>query len=152
MTLKTFSRIAGAAVIAATLASAAPVFAIGGTNTTVSAPASPSMAQALAEIKAKNWTKAIADLKQIIAAEPSNAEAYNQLGFAYRNIGKYDLSGRAYAKVLQLDPNHTGALEYQGELFIKLGQVDKAKANLAKIKTICGTTCEAYVDLSKALG
>ena len=57
------------------------------------------------------------------------------------------------AKALKLDPKHTGALEYQGVLFIKLNQIDKAKANLALIKTICGnTTCESYVDLAKAIG
>ena len=61
--------------------------------------------------------------------------------------------GQAYAKALKLDPKHTGALEYQGVLFIKLNQIDKAKANLALIKSICGnTTCESYVDLAKAIG
>ena len=53
---------------------------------------------------------------------------------------------------LKLDPKHTGALEYQGILFLKLGQLDKAKANLAKIKTISGATSEEYKDLAKAIG
>ncbi len=67
-------------------------------------------------------------------------------------IALYDLAGKAYAKALKLNPNHTGALEYQGVLFIKLGQVDKAKANLAKIKAISGEGGEEYKDLAEAIG
>ncbi|MDO8359202.1 MAG: tetratricopeptide repeat protein [Devosia sp.] len=123
----------------------------GGGHTQTAAPAAPTLATARADIKARNWAQAITDLKLVIAAGGGNADAYNLLGYSYRNAGSYDLAGRAYAKALKLDPKHTGALEYQGVLFIKLGQLDKANANLAKIKTICGTGCEEYKDLAKAL-
>jgi tetratricopeptide (TPR) repeat protein len=118
----------------------------GGTTATV------TLATGRADIAGKHWTKAIADLKIYVASHPSSADGFNLLGYSYRNAGDYTLAGTAYATALKLDPNHTGALEYQGILFIKQGQTAKAQANLAKIKTICGTTCEAYEDLSKALG
>ena len=159
----TWSRIAGIAALTLTLAIAPPALAVdtgsdsgstssGTSGGTQAAPAAPSMATARADIAAKNWTQAIADLKLIVAASPGNADAFNLLGYSYRNAGSYQLAGRAYAKALKLDPKHTGALEYQGVLFIKLGQLDKAKANLEKIKGICGTSCEEYTDLAKALG
>lgn len=119
----------------------------GGTN---QSKPTPTLAAARAEIKAKHWDNAIGMLKLIVKAKPG-ADAYNLLGYSYRNAGNYDLAGKAYARALKIDPNHTGALEYQGILFIKLGQTDKAKANLAKIKSICGTSCEEYEDLNKAL-
>src|SRR6185369_3031479 len=96
----------------------------------------PTLAQARADIAAKKWDAAIGKLKLIVAASPKSADAYNLLGYSYRNAGSYDLAGKAYARALKLNPKHTGALEYQGVLFIKLGQMDKAKANLAKIETI----------------
>ena len=114
--------------------------------------AGPTLATARADIAAKNWTKAIADLRKIVAANPSSADAYNLLGYSYRNAGNYDRAGQAYTKALSLNPKHTGALEYQGILFIKLGQTDKAKANLDKIKAIDGDKAETYLDLAKALG
>ena len=156
----TLLKLAGALAIALTPL-AAPALAIdsGGDDTsaaapapTVKKPAVPTLAAARSEIDASNWSKALADLKLIAAANPNSADAYNLMGFTYRNMGNYDRAGQAYAKALKLNPKHTGALEYQGILFIKLGQLDKAKANLAKIKTICGTTCEPYEDLEKALG
>ena len=162
------SRLAGAAIVAALLL-AAPAFAIdtGGDDTAPSggsmshsttpvakpkAAAGPTLATARADIDAKNWTKAIADLRKIIAANPGSADAYNLLGYSYRNAGNYDRAGAAYVKALKLNPRHTGALEYQGVLFVKLGQLDKARANLALIKTISGATSEEYEDLAKAIG
>jgi tetratricopeptide (TPR) repeat protein len=165
MTRWNTGRLAGAILLALALGVAAPAMAIdtGGADNNTPAPSSPAkpkpahssvptLDQARAEIDAKNWTKAIADLKLIVASSSSNADAYNLLGYSYRNAGNYDLAGKAYGRALKLNPKHTGALEYQGVLFIKLGQTDKAKANLDKIKAICGTTCEAYQDLNKALG
>ena len=176
--LKT-SRLAGIALLALTLSIAAPAMAFdtgggggstsgsssgggggngGGGGSTMSAPAKPAkpasvtLALGRADIKAKDWTKAIADLKKFVAANPSSADGFNLLGYSYRNAGNYDLAGKAYTKALKLDPKHTGALEYQGILFIKLGQMDKAKANLDKIKTIGGAGSEEYKDLAKAIG
>jgi Flp pilus assembly protein TadD len=149
-----WSRLAGIAVLVAALTIAQPALAIdtgGGDSGGTAQTAAPTLAIARADIKAKNWTQAIADLKSIIAGGGGNADAYNLLGYSYRNAGSYDLAGRAYAKALKLDPKHTGALEYQGVLFIKLGQLDKANANLARIKTICGTSCEEYKDLAEAI-
>lgn len=164
------ARALGASILLLALAAPLPVLAIdtGGDDTSNSTPApapapapakpkppkaaGPTLATARADIAAKNWTKAIADLTAIVRANPSSADAYNLLGYSYRNAGNYDRAGQAYAKALKLNPKHTGALEYQGVLFIKLGQKDKAQANLAKIKTICGTTCEEYEDLAKAIG
>ena len=59
-------------------------------------------------------------------------------------------SDAAYLKVLAINPDHLGALEYQGELFIATGRVDQAKANLDRLKTLCGS-CEEAEDLENAL-
>ena len=56
-----------------------------------------------------------------------------------------------YDKALAMDPSHKGALEYQGELFVTLGQIDKAKANLARLNRICLFGCEEYDDLKAAI-
>ena len=52
---------------------------------------------------------------------------------------------------MNINPKHLGALEYQGELFITLGKIDKAKANLARIDDICVTQCKELRALEKAI-
>ena len=38
-----------------------------------------------------------------------------------------------YNRALEINPKHVRALEYQGELFIQMGKIELAKANLEKI-------------------
>ena len=52
---------------------------------------------------------------------------------------------------LDFNPDHKGALEYQGEMYVELGQLDKAKANLAKLVKLCPDGCEEREDLEKAI-
>ena len=167
--IKMTNRLAGAAFIGLTLL-VTPALAFdtggggnsGGSNAMTQSPAPvakakpkatvPTLAQARADIAAQKWTAAIDKLKLIVAASPKSADGYNLLGYSYRNAGNYDLAGKAYVRALKIDPKHTGALAYQGVLFVKLGQVDKAKANLALIKTLSGAGSEEYKDLAKAIG
>lgn len=56
-----------------------------------------------------------------------------------------------YRKALDIDPGHKGALEYQGELYVELGQIDKATENLEKLNRICSSGCEEQEDLKAAI-
>ena len=109
------------------------------------------LTDARASIAGKKWTDAITTLQAAAAIEPSNADVQNLLGYSNRNNGDYPAALRYYAAALTIDPNYTGALEYQGVAFIKVGQPANAKANLARLKTICGTSCGEYKDLAAAL-
>lgn len=50
---------------------------------------------------------AISMLKQVVKEEPRHAQAWNNLGIAYKNSGQWDLAFSAYSKALELnyDPN-----------------------------------------------
>ena len=132
---------------------AGPVMAAGtsdGSSTKAAPAAAVTYDQAKATVDAGNYTKALPMLVALTKADAKNADAWNLLGFTYRNLGQLDASSKAYLVVLKINPNHLGALEYQGELFIQTGQLDKAKANLAKLQGLCGN-CEQYADLAKVL-
>ena len=103
-------------------------------------------------INSGQYTTALASLKSADKSYPSNADINNLLGYTSRKLKQYSQSGSYYTKALKIDPKHLGALEYQGELFMTLKKTSSAKSNLAKIKAICGTSCEEYIDLKKAIG
>jgi len=142
MTIGLALRLAPALLV---LALAAPVAAVD-TGTPV-----PQLSEARVDIDAEAWDSAIAKLKLIVDADNTNADAYNLLGYALRHTGANERAMQAYTRALTLDPQHTGALEYQGVLFVILGDLDKANANLDKIQAICGTSCEEYEDLAEAI-
>ena len=103
-------------------------------------------------IAKKNFTAALASLKIADKDFPNNADINNLLGYSARNLKQYANAATYYTKALKIDPNHLGALEYQGELFMLTKKSAQAKKNLAKLKTLCGLTCEEYLDLKKAIG
>jgi len=110
----------------------------------------PNVGPARARIKVKDYKGAIALLQPLLAGAPS-ADVYNLMGFCLRKTGDQQQAFAYYAKALELDWNHQGALEYQGELFVETGQLDKARANLARLKSLCPFGCEEREDLEKAI-
>ena len=103
-------------------------------------------------INSEKYTTALTSLKSADKSYPNNADVNNLLGYTSRKLKQYPQAGTYYTKALKIDPKHLGALEYQGELFMILKKTSSAKSNLAKIKAICGTSCEEYIDLKKAIG
>ena len=73
------------------------------------------------------------------------------IGYATRKLGNYDRGLAYYAKALALDSNNINTHEYLGEAYAEKGKVDLAKTELIKVAAVCGTTCEQYQDLSKAI-
>ena len=140
-------RLAAGSLIAALLAG---TISMAQAAETTSATASPTLDPVRAQIKAKQWTAAITDLRRLAETEPQ-AEVYSLLGFALRNAGDHKASLASYTKALALDPDHKGANEYLGELFIKTGELDKAKAQLVVLRRLCPKGCEEREDLEKDL-
>lgn len=138
-----------AALMALSTFLAVPALAAG-TSDGSSATAAASYAEAKAMVDEGNFVAALPNLIALTKADAKNADAWNLLGFTYRKLGQLEDSDAAYLTVLSINPDHLGALEYQGELFITTGKLDEAKANLAKLQTLCGT-CEQAQDLEAAL-
>ena len=68
-----------------------------------------------------------------------------------RKAGRLDIGITYYRKALALNPNFVLAREYLGEGYVAAGRIDLARAELAEIANRCGTTCEEYADLAKAI-
>ena len=52
---------------------------------------------------------------------------------------------------LELDPNHAGAHEYLGELYLMRDDLDKASNILLELETLVGKDAQEYIDLLKAI-
>ena len=107
--------------------------------------------KAIKHIDREQFDRAISELRKAADLRPKSADIQNYLGFAYRKSGKLEASGNHYAKALELDPDHKGALEYQGELFLMTGTPEKARANLARLEDLCPSGCSELTDLKAAI-
>ncbi len=102
-------------------------------------------------IDAKDWTGAINLLDRDVAANIATADTHNYLGYAYRNLGRYDKAFKHYGLALKMNPQHRGAHEYVGEAYLAVGNLAKAKEHLAALDSLCFFGCKAYDDLKAAI-
>ena len=116
-----------------------------------SASISKSMRKAAYLIKQEDYTAALAHLETEIAADPDNADAWNLTGFAARKLGDYVRSEEAYDRALAINPKHKGALEYKGELYLTLGNLEGAEALLARLSKSCYFNCSEKKQLAAAI-
>ena len=79
-------------------------------------------------LKAKDWKTVISRLRSV----KPDADVYNMLGYANRNLGNYDEAFKNYKLALQADPNNLAM----------------AEQHLASLERICGRNCEEYKDLA----
>jgi tetratricopeptide (TPR) repeat protein len=102
-------------------------------------------------VKAQHFEEALPLLQRVVGRDPGNADAYNYLAFSQRKVGLLDEAMRNYKRALDLDPDHIGAREYLGELYLQLGQRDKAEEQLAILMRLCPLGCEPREDLAQAI-
>ena len=117
---------------------------------TVPSRDAPDLASVRAKIKAKDFKAALAELTPMLETH-QHADVYNLMGFSLRKTGDYAQAYTFYRKALEFDPEHKGALEYLGELYVETGQIEKAKENLVQLKRLCPSGCEELADLEEAV-
>ena len=85
---------------------------------------------------AQDWPTAVDAFRGAIAQRAEFPEAWNELGFALRNQGRYTESLQAYDEALRLRPNFPEALEYLGEAYVKLGRLEDARRVLERLRPL----------------
>jgi Flp pilus assembly protein TadD len=103
-------------------------------------------------VENKDWALAAASFRRATLQDPKNADAWNMLGYSSRWAGKYPEAFDAYARALALEPLHRGANSYLGVAYVRTNDLVKARAQLAKLESICGNKdCDEYKALDKAI-
>lgn len=112
---------------------------------------SDDYARAVRAVNAEDYTTAANLLQKVVQKDSRNADAWNYLGFSERKLGHFDRSLNAYQSALRIQPNHRGANEYLGELYLQTGKLDMAKKQLDKLHSLCPSGCEEYSELQEAI-
>ena len=106
--------------------------------------------QASAKVDATDYRGAMAILDKIIAKDPRNPDALNLMGFCDRKLGNTDEALEYYNKALAIKPNHVGANEYLGELYLELKNLPKAEERLKVLAKACNG-CEEQQELKEKI-
>ena len=84
----------------------------------------------------KEYKKAVKRFNKAIKHNEEFPEAYNNLGYCYRKLGKLEESLDAYNKALKLNPDFAQAIEYLGETFLALDSLSGANEQLKRLKNL----------------
>ena len=98
-----------------------------------------------------DYNAAINRFARLHEAEPNDADVLNMLGYGYRKIGNFDQARGYYLQALAIDPNHRGANEYLGELYLETGQLDMAEERLSVLDKDCWLGCDEYTELKESI-
>jgi tetratricopeptide (TPR) repeat protein len=124
-----------------------PVHADGADNAGKKSPLAPY--QEL--ISDEKYQQAITELDMALRDDPDNADMLNLLAYSHRKLEHYDIALNYYQQALQIDPQHRGANEYLGELYLQIGQLDKAEERLEVLDKDCFFGCEEFDELEEAI-
>ena len=116
-----------------------------------SASSARSRKKGKALVETKRYQEAIPYLRQAIAKDPKDADAYNLMGYATRKSGDPNASLQYYNQALAIDPKHLGANEYAGEAYLQLGRLPEAEQHLARLNALCTFGCTEYRMLKAAI-
>jgi len=99
----------------------------------------------------EQYQKAIDASKKALLKSPDNPDLFNYIAYSHRKLGQFEDAFVYYFKALEIDPEHRGANEYLGELYLQTGQLDKAQERLQVLDKECFFPCAEYRDLKKAI-
>ena len=112
----------------------------------------PNYVEGKRAVESQDWKKAIDFLSKAVQTGPSDSNAHNLLGYAYRKTGNFEASFAHYKEALKLDPANKHAHEYIGEAYLLTGNLATAEQHLADLQKICSPIpCEEYKELKLAV-
>jgi tetratricopeptide (TPR) repeat protein len=84
------------------------------------------------QMEARQLVEAVATFSEIIRRKPAFAEGWNRRATAYYLLGRFELSMHDCDEVLKRNRNHFGALSGYGQMYLALGDPDRAQPYLER--------------------
>jgi len=106
-------------------------------------------AEAVGMINQERFPEAMTALVRAETAVGPHPDVLNYMGFVSRRMGNLDAALAYYDQALTLDPNHLGATEYLGELYIQMGELGRARQQLARLDELCAYGCAQREELAR---
>lgn len=109
------------------------------------------IAEGQAALKSGDTQGAIDSYEAALAVDPGYTPIFIYLAEAARADELQGKAIRYYREVLTRDPRNLAAIAGEGEALAEKGALEKARLNLARVKSICGENCVETRDLAAAI-
>ena len=103
--------------------------------------------QGKAALAAGETQAAINAFEAALAVDPAYTPIFVQLAEAARQDGLQGKAIRYYREALDRDPGNFAAIAGEGEALVEKGALEKAKRNLSRLESLCGSSCPETISL-----
>jgi len=97
--------------------------------------------QGRAALQAGDTQGATDAFEAALAVDPGYTPIFLELAEAARSDGLQGKAIRYYREALARDPENFAAISGEGAALVEKGALEKAKRNLARLRSMCGDTC-----------
>lgn len=124
------------------------------TSAEVSAPdprAKVLILEGRAALEAGDTQGAVDAFEAALAVDPAYTPIFLELAEAARQDNLQGKAIRYYREALARDPGNFAAISGEGAALVEKGALEKAKRNLARLRSMCGDTCPETVALRSTI-
>ena len=94
---------------------------------------------------------AIDQLHTELDNDQDNPDILSLLGYSYRKVLNYEDALTFYQSALRVEPEHMGANQHLGELYVETGQLDKAQSQLELLDSLSLFASSEYAQLKESI-
>ncbi|MGB3710619.1 MAG: tetratricopeptide repeat protein [Erythrobacter sp.] len=109
------------------------------------------LVQGEAALEAGNTQAAIDAFEAALVVDPAFTPTFLRLAEAARADGLQGKAIRYYREALTRDPDNYAAISGEGEALVERGALEKAQRNLARLESLCGSSCPETVALQATI-
>ena len=102
-------------------------------------------------IDKRKFQQAIDEIDVALRERPDDADLLNLMAYSLRQQENFESALDFYRRALAVEPKHRGANEYLGELYLRLGQLEKAQERLSVLDKACFFGCDEFDELEQAI-
>ena len=95
----------------------------------------------------QDYEAAVAAYEKATALDPAFSQPYNQMGYAYRFLGRYDKAEQAFKKYVEVLPGDPNPHDSYAEFLMKRGRFDESIQSYEKALSIDPNFVASYVGI-----
>lgn len=95
----------------------------------------------------QDWAAAIDHYKKATAINSRFSQPYNQMGYAYRFLERYEEAEQAFRKYIELIPDDPNPYDSYAELMMKMGRFDDSIRNYEKALSVNRNFIASYIGI-----
>ncbi|KAA6350464.1 Lipopolysaccharide assembly protein B [termite gut metagenome] len=99
-----------------------------------------------AALKAKQFQRALDDIKKAIELNPKDVNYHTELGVVNFRVGRYEEAIKSFSEALAIDPRYAESYRLRGLCRLQMKQNKEACAEFAKAKELGDTAVEALIE------